>query len=77
MSRPFYFLANINMSHDIPVKNKALYRSAKKMLDDLQERHYMWEKWIGTLQFQVQDHETRQHFYDAIDSMRKFVDNIS
>lgn len=59
------------------MKNKALHRSATSILRSLQDRHQMWENNIGTMQFTNQDPETRLHFYDAIDAMKKFVDNIS
>ena len=57
------------------MKNKALHRSAKTMLYALQTRHMDWER--NNLQFQSQDQETKQYFYDAIDAMKRFCDNIS
>lgn len=57
------------------MKNKLLHRSATSMLSAMQSRHSDWER--NNLQFQAQDSETRQHFYSAIDSLKKFCDNIS
>lgn len=45
------------------------------LLSAMQSRYSNWER--NNLQFQAQDCETRQHFYSAIDSLKKFCDNIS
>ncbi len=57
------------------MKNKALHRSTSIILSALQTRSQDWQR--NNLQFQSQDQETQQHFYNAIDSMKKFLDNIS
>jgi len=40
----------------------------------MQNMHANWER--NNLQFQSQPQETRQHFYSAIDEVKRFVDNI-
>jgi len=42
----------------------------------MQNAHYRWEKWDWTLQFQVQNPDTKMEFYKAIDHMKAFIDNI-
>lgn len=57
------------------MKSKQLKRSVRVILENLQSKHSYWER--NNLQFQAQDQETRQYFYSAIDSLKKFHDNIS
>lgn len=57
------------------IKNKALHRSATAILDALHTRKRNWE--LVNLQYQAQDEDTKRHLYAAIDSLKKFVDNIS
>lgn len=63
------------MPHDLPIKNKALHRSASALLYKMKDSMSKWQR--GDLQYESQEEETKRHLYAAIDAMRKFVDNIS
>ena len=57
------------------IQNKALHRSASALFYKMKDMHTKWEH--GNLQYEVQDMETKRHFYAAIHAMKSFIDNIS
>ena len=58
-----------------PIKNKALKNKAEKALWEMLK--IKKTNWTQNLQFEIQDEETKRHFYLAIDKMKEFIDNIS
>jgi len=58
------------------IKAKALKRSAETILAKMQELDSRYRQGI-LLQFEAQDIETQRDFWEAIDRMKKFIDNIT